>query len=472
VKISVLIPAHNEADVLRECLDAVLHQTLPVDEIVVVADSCTDGTTEVARQYGAVVVETEQGGKAASQDAGLPYVTGDILVCIDADTIINADVVEKFVAELENGADATCANMLPMPRQTGFWVANRRYAYALGRFWWRWCQAQVGRLMVLSGCAYALRTKTVRSIGGFPGELITCDMDLTWSLYEAGYKTTFCHNALAHTYDPETLKVYTRQMRRWASGFFQNFQRHKLAVVKSPAAMLVVGSLLFDLLMMPVTYAFAIMWVIRDPWTLKWLATSIAIHWLISFAIVTRTITWRQAIVGFPCYWLANWWNKGIYLWTFIREWILGRHYGSWTGRQGKATVIAPMSRPRKIALIGVAAAVALAAASWHARAGEISLPEAAILVLAIAAAAAVAVSFFYMPRYLILSACVCIGGGGGLELDQVPAVAGSQLLWYLAFIALTIGVVGAALAYLGEDAPIDYQRGAAFAGSAARQAS
>jgi biofilm PGA synthesis N-glycosyltransferase PgaC len=467
VKISVLIPAHNEADVLRECLDAVLRQTLPVDEIVVVADSCTDDTTEIARDYGAVVVETEQGGKAASQDAGLPYVTGDILVCIDADTIIDADVVEKFVAELENGADATCANMLPMPQQTGFWVANRRYAYALGRFWWRWCQAQVGRLMVLSGCAYALRTETVRTIGGFPGKLITCDMDLTWSLYEAGHKTTFCHNALAYTYDPETFKVYTKQMRRWASGFFQNFQRHKLAVVKSPAAILVVGSLLFDLLMMPVTYIFAIVWMLRDPSTLKWLAISIAIHWLISLAIVTRTITWRQAIVGFPCYWVANWWNKGIYLWTFIREWILGRHYVSWTGRQGRATLIAPMSRPRKVGLISVAAAFALADAGWHAATAEISLPDTAILVLAIAAAAAFAFSFFSMPRHFTLLAFLCIAGVGGLELNRVPAVAGWQLFWCHALIALTIGVVGAVMAYLGEDAQIEYQRGGAFAGSA-----
>ena len=468
MKISVLIPAHNEADVLRECLDAVLRQTLPVDEIVVVADSCTDDTTEIAKQSGALVVETEQGGKAASQDAGLPYVTGDILVCIDADTIIDADVVEKFVAELERGADATCANMLPMPQQTGFWVANRRYAYALGRFWWRWCQAEVGRLMVLSGCAYALRTETVRSIGGFPGKLITCDMDLTWSLYEAGRKTTFCHTALAYTYDPETFTVYTKQMRRWASGFFQNFQRHKLAVVKSPAAILVVGSLLFDLLMMPVTYAFAILWMIRDPWTLEWLAISIAIHWVISFAIVTRTITWRQAIVGFPCYWVANWWNKAIYLWTFTREWILGRHYVSWTGRQGRATLIAPMSRARKIGLISVAAAAALADATWHAAAAEISLPDTAILVLAIAGAAAVALSFFCMPRYLTFSAFLCIGGVGGLELNRVPAAAGWLLFWCLALVALTIGLVGAVLAYLGDEAQIEYQRGAAFAGSTA----
>jgi glycosyltransferase involved in cell wall biosynthesis len=57
--ISVLIPARNEAGVLRECLDAVLSQTLPVDEIIVVADSCTDDTAAVAESYGAVVVETE-----------------------------------------------------------------------------------------------------------------------------------------------------------------------------------------------------------------------------------------------------------------------------------------------------------------------------------------------------------------------------------------------------------------------------
>ena len=359
--ISVLIPAHNEAGVLQECLDAVMAQTLPVDEIVVVADSCTDDTVAVADSYGAVVVETSQGGKAAAQDVGLAHVTGDILVCIDADTVIDVDVVEKFVAELEAGADATCANMLPMPQQRGFWVANRRFAYALGRYWWRWSQAQVGRLMVLSGCAYALRTDTVRCIGGFPGELITCDMDLTWSLYRAGYRTTFCHQALAYTYDPETFAVYTKQLRRWASGFFQNFQAHRDQVVRSPASFLVVGSLLLDLLTLPVTYTLVALWALHDAGSLRWLVASIAIHALITTFIASRTITWKQAIIGFPCYWIANWWNKAIYLGTFFREWVLGRHYVSWTGRQGRATEISPMSRKRKTVFAAVTASVALA---------------------------------------------------------------------------------------------------------------
>jgi hypothetical protein len=66
--------------------------------------------------------------------------------------------------------------------------------------------------------------------------------------------------------------------------------------------------------------------VVQDPSTIRWLSVTIAIHFVTSMIIFTRTITWRQALVGFPCYWIANWWNKAIYFWTFIREWILGRH--------------------------------------------------------------------------------------------------------------------------------------------------
>jgi hypothetical protein len=40
----------------------------------------------------------------------------------------------------------------------------------------------------------------------------------------------------------------------------------------------------------------------RDPSTIRWLSVTIAIHFVISMIIVTRTITGRQALVGFPCY--------------------------------------------------------------------------------------------------------------------------------------------------------------------------
>src|SRR5262249_17338890 len=149
--------------------------------------------------------------------------------------------------------------------------------------------------------------------------------------------------------------------------FFQNFQTHYGQVLRSPSALLVVGSLLFDLLMMPVTYTFVLLWALHDPASLRWLAPSIAIHAAISMFIASRTITCRQALVGFPCYCFANGWNKAIYLGTFIRDWILGRHYTSWTGRQGRATEVTPMTRRRKIGLISIAAGLALAVVGWQA---------------------------------------------------------------------------------------------------------
>jgi hypothetical protein len=149
-------------------------------------------------------------------------------------------------------------------------------------------------------------------------------------------------------------------MRRWASGFFQNFQAHRDQVVRSPASFLVVGSLLLDLLTLPVTYTLVALWALHDAGSLRWLVPCIAIHALITTFIASRTITWKQAIIGFPCYWIANWWNKAIYLGTFFREWVLGRHYVSWTGRQGRATEITPMSRRRKTVFAAVTASVAL----------------------------------------------------------------------------------------------------------------
>ncbi len=348
--VSVLIPAHNEEKVLRECLDSIMAQNVPIDQVVVVADTCTDSTAAVARAYGAVVVETDCKAKAAAQNAGLPYVTGEYLVCVDADTVLAPNVVGLFLDVLRSGrADATCANMLPMPSQRGFWVASRRFAYALGRYWWRWCQDQVGRLMVLSGCAYALRTEVVRE-RGFPGGLITCDMDLTWDLYQGGYRTYFCHKALAYTYDPETFRVYSRQMMRWASGFYQNFAKHRRQVFSHPASMLVVGSTLLDLLTLPVGYGLAIAVAAHNPGSAHWLWQWFLVHAAATIFIASRTIGWKQAVASFPAYWLVNWLNKSIYLWTFLREWGLGKHYASWTGRQGRAMVITPMPRGRKLA--------------------------------------------------------------------------------------------------------------------------
>jgi hypothetical protein len=64
---------------------------------------------------------------------------------------------------------------------------------------------------------------------------------------------------------------------------------------------------------------------------------------------------------------LVNIYTRWLYMAALFREWVLGRHYSSWTGRQGRATVITPMSRQRKIGLAATAAVLSLALLIGHA---------------------------------------------------------------------------------------------------------
>ena len=102
-RISIIIPAYNEARTLPACLDAITAQTVQPDEVIVVDNNSTDGTTAVASRYPfvKVVLEKHQ-GIAHARNKGFNSASGDLLARIDADTRIPADWVEsiqKFYAE-------------------------------------------------------------------------------------------------------------------------------------------------------------------------------------------------------------------------------------------------------------------------------------------------------------------------------------------------------------------------------------
>src|SRR3954453_15859872 len=69
----VLIPAHNEALVIDRCLESICADLGAGDAVLVVADRCTDSTAEIARRFGARVLERapeEEPGRAAARQAG------------------------------------------------------------------------------------------------------------------------------------------------------------------------------------------------------------------------------------------------------------------------------------------------------------------------------------------------------------------------------------------------------------------
>ncbi len=87
VKISVVIPAYNEADFLPRCLDSLMVQkNAPNFEIIVVDNASTDETAEVAKRYGVRVIHESEKGVVHARQAGLEAARGQIIVSTDADS--------------------------------------------------------------------------------------------------------------------------------------------------------------------------------------------------------------------------------------------------------------------------------------------------------------------------------------------------------------------------------------------------
>ena len=90
--ISLVIPVYNEEGEIGNCLDAVLAQTVPFNEIIVVDNNSSDRSMDVVKKYPAVKIISEaKQGVDFARDAGFNAAIGDIIGRIDADTYLPPD---------------------------------------------------------------------------------------------------------------------------------------------------------------------------------------------------------------------------------------------------------------------------------------------------------------------------------------------------------------------------------------------
>src|SRR6476619_2081092 len=103
--VTVLVPAFNEEDGLGDTLTSLSLQTYPDLRVVVVDDCSTDATADVARSFpGTTVVCPPQnlGSKARAQNFGLSSCGGDLVLPVDADTLLEPTYIEKIVRPFED----------------------------------------------------------------------------------------------------------------------------------------------------------------------------------------------------------------------------------------------------------------------------------------------------------------------------------------------------------------------------------
>jgi glycosyltransferase involved in cell wall biosynthesis len=102
--ISVVIPAYNEETLLRATLKAVFTGCAEINEceVIVVDNESTDGTAEIAASYGSKVIAESIHNIATVRNRGAEEALGDLIVFIDADTIIRPTHLQQIEAAMSD----------------------------------------------------------------------------------------------------------------------------------------------------------------------------------------------------------------------------------------------------------------------------------------------------------------------------------------------------------------------------------
>lgn len=121
LSVSVVIPAKDDAEMLRRCLSALAHQSLAPREIIVVDNGSTDRTRAVAREAGVRLLAQSEPGILAASAAGYDAAEGEIIARLDADCVPAADwlarVIEVFARDETVDAVAGPARSVDGPRR-------------------------------------------------------------------------------------------------------------------------------------------------------------------------------------------------------------------------------------------------------------------------------------------------------------------------------------------------------------------
>jgi exopolysaccharide biosynthesis WecB/TagA/CpsF family protein len=234
-RVAIVVPAHNEVELLPRCLASLGAQNYPtrLTRIVVVADNCTDGTAAVARASGAeVMVRDEPGlhGKGRALRWAMDRLLAepdpvDAVVVVDADSVAGPRLVSGLEAVMAAGAEAVQGEYLVLDDGLGAATPLRQAAFLLchrTRFRGR---AALGLPCSLVGNGMLLTRSLLERIpwNAFSG---VEDLEYSTNLRLAGVRPRYAPLAMVFAPAPGLGAAAATQRMRWEGGRFQLVRTH------------------------------------------------------------------------------------------------------------------------------------------------------------------------------------------------------------------------------------------------------
>lgn len=228
--LTILIACHNEEQGIGETIRYIADQDYDGHiRVIVIDNNSTDKTAEAARLAGVehrvdvTVIAESTPGKNHALNAALPHVETELMITLDADTLLHKSAIRHIVSRMLTSPADVCAvagAVLVRNSRGNLLARMQEWDYFLGIASIKRLQGLFQGTLVAQGAFSLFKTEAVRSVGGWP-DAIGEDIVLTWRFLGKNWRVYFEPLAVAFTDVPESFLHFVRQRSRWARGMIE-----------------------------------------------------------------------------------------------------------------------------------------------------------------------------------------------------------------------------------------------------------
>lgn len=240
--VSILLPCYNEEKVIEESLRSLLKLEYPQYEIIVIDDGSKDLTvylaTNISMHSSFVpirVIQKTNGGKASALNEGIKNARGDLILCCDADSLIDPKSLLNAVPHFNNSRVAAVAGFVEIVNTNQLITQFQQLEYQLGLNFLRRGMGVLGIVPIVPGPAGLFRKKAILECGGFHTHrsLYAEDAELSMRMISLGWEIHSEEDFISYTEAPVSWRDLYRQRYRWSRGVFQAFRMNVFQILQS-----------------------------------------------------------------------------------------------------------------------------------------------------------------------------------------------------------------------------------------------
>lgn len=241
--VTVVIPMHNEEQVLSYVLDSLLECEYDRDrlEIIPINDNSTDRTRELLDEYHRryefirpLHRDCKERGKPVGLNDAIKLARGEIIIVFDADYRPAKNMLKQLALAFEDPeVGAVMGRVIPYNTNKNILTRLINLERSGGYQVDQQARYNLSTIPQYGGTVGGFRKDILEQTDGFNPLVLAEDTELTYRLYTSGWKVIYANSAECYEEAPETWEVRARQIRRWSRGHNQVLFRYLFKTIAS-----------------------------------------------------------------------------------------------------------------------------------------------------------------------------------------------------------------------------------------------